>query len=33
MEPQGSLPFSQDTTNDPYRDPGESSPHPPTLFP
>jgi len=33
MEPEGSLPSSQDTTTGPSPDPGKSSSHPPTLFP
>jgi hypothetical protein len=33
MEPEGSLPSSQEPATDPYPEPVESSPHPPTLFP
>jgi hypothetical protein len=33
MEPEGSLPCSQQPAIGPYLEPDESSPHPPTLFP
>jgi hypothetical protein len=33
MEPEGSLPYSQDPTSGPYSDPNESIPHLPTLLP
>jgi hypothetical protein len=33
MEPEGSLPLSQEPTTDLYPEPDESSPHLPTLFP
>jgi hypothetical protein len=33
MEPEGSLPSSQEPTTDPYPEPYESNPLPPTLFP
>jgi len=32
MEPKGSLPFSQEPSNSPYREPDESVPHLLTLF-
>jgi len=33
MEPEGSLPCSQESANGPYPEPDESSPHPSTPFP
>jgi hypothetical protein len=33
MEPEGSLPYSQDPATGRYPEPDESSPHLPTLFP
>jgi len=33
MESEGSLPYSQQPTTDPYPEPDASSPHLPTLFP
>jgi hypothetical protein len=33
MEPEGSLPCSQQPATGPYTKPDESDPHPPTLFP
>jgi hypothetical protein len=33
MEPEGSLPYSQQPAAGPYPEPDESSPHLPTLFP
>jgi hypothetical protein len=33
MEPEGSLPCSQEPANSPYPEPNESNPHPQTLFP
>jgi hypothetical protein len=33
MEPEGSLPFTQQPITGPYPDPYESSPHFSTLFP
>jgi hypothetical protein len=33
MEPEGSLPCSQDPDTCPYPEPRESNPHPQTLFP
>jgi hypothetical protein len=33
MEPEGSLPCSQEPTSGPYIKPGASSAHLPTLFP
>jgi hypothetical protein len=33
MEPEGSLPYSQQPDTDPYPEPDESSPYLPTLFP
>jgi hypothetical protein len=33
MEPENSLPCSQDPTTGPNPKPDESSPHPPNLFP
>jgi hypothetical protein len=33
MEPEGSLPCSQEPANGPYPEPDESSPHLPTQFP
>jgi hypothetical protein len=32
MEPEDSLPCSQESAKGPYPEPDESSPHPPTLF-
>jgi hypothetical protein len=33
MEPEGSLPRSQEPATRPYPEPNESNPHPQTLFP
>jgi hypothetical protein len=33
MEPEGSLPCSQQPATCPYPEPNESNPHPQTLFP
>jgi hypothetical protein len=33
MEPESSLPYSQDPTNSPYSEPDEYSPRLPILFP
>jgi hypothetical protein len=33
MEPQGSLKWSEGPIADPYPEPGESSPHLPTVYP
>jgi hypothetical protein len=33
MEPEGSLPCSQEPATDPYPESDESNPHPPNLFP
>jgi hypothetical protein len=33
MEPEGSLPYSQQPATGPYPEPDESTPHPPTSFP
>jgi hypothetical protein len=33
MEPEGSLPYSQEPVTDPYPEPYVSSPHVPTVFP
>jgi hypothetical protein len=33
MEPEGSLPCSQELATCPYSEPNESNPHPQTLFP
>jgi len=33
MEPEDSLPYSQDSATDPYPEPDESNPQLPTLFP
>jgi hypothetical protein len=33
MEPEGSLPYSQQPATGSYPEPDESSPHLPTLFP
>jgi hypothetical protein len=32
-EPEGSSPLSQQPANDPYPEPGESTPHPPNQTP
>jgi hypothetical protein len=32
MEPEGSLPYLHEHANGPYPEPGESIPHPLTLF-
>jgi hypothetical protein len=32
-EPEGSSPHSQEPANDPYPEPGESTPHPPNQSP
>jgi hypothetical protein len=33
MEPEGSLPYSEEPANDPYPEPDESIPYSHTLFP
>jgi hypothetical protein len=33
MKPEGSLSYSQELATDPYTEPDESNPQPPTLFP
>jgi hypothetical protein len=33
MEPEGSLPWSQEPATGPYTEPDESIPHLPTIFP
>jgi hypothetical protein len=33
MEPEGSLPYSQEPATYSYPEPSESNPHPQTLFP
>jgi hypothetical protein len=32
-EPEGSSPHSQEPANNPYPEPGESTPHPPNQYP